>query len=246
MSYLERSNLDIEKTLKGFRFEFSRAAILEEAFKDNLSSYIADAFSEESFEAQGVLVTGPSRAGKTKEVQHLLNEFHAAEVMMPNGKPAKVVTCILKGSVTWKDLGKKVLTTLGYDLKGNLSQNEIWDRVSIQSELQNVIGIHFDECQHMFRDTTRNTNEVIIDSFKAVMKDSRYPMMLILSGVPKLEEFINAPSVAAEQIRPLLTSVRFANIHLPDDEETMVDLLIELCDLGGVGYEKLQTEDLNP
>ena len=43
---------------------------------------------------------------------------------------------------------------------------------------------------HIFAQTGESTNRHILDSFKTLLKDSRWPMMLILSGVPDLAQHI--------------------------------------------------------
>lgn len=92
---------------------------------------------------------------------------------MPDGREAKIVCYILSGKVTWKDLGLKILEVLGCNLKGRHNQTQIWNMVVKYAELQGVIGIHFDEWQHVFTEDGATTNRQILDSFKILLKDSR-------------------------------------------------------------------------
>jgi hypothetical protein len=59
---------------------------------------------------------------------------------MPDGRPAKIIHCILSGKVTWKDLGVKILNDLEYKLKGRRNLVEIWDLVVKCAELQGMVG----------------------------------------------------------------------------------------------------------
>ncbi|MFT5785714.1 MAG: hypothetical protein ACI9KK_001064 [Ascidiaceihabitans sp.] len=68
-------------------------------------------------------------------------------------------------------------------------KSEIWERVADQVEGQGVIGIHYDECQHVFTKGA-STNRIFLDSFKAMMRETRWPFMLIMPGVPDLTKFV--------------------------------------------------------
>ena len=129
-----------------------------------------------------------------------LEKFNDGSVIMPDGRPAKIIHCILSGKVTWKDLGMKILNDLEYKLKGR-HQAEIWDLVVKCAELQGVVGIHFDECQHVFSEDGDRTNQQILDSFKMLLKDLRWPLMLMLSGIPTLARYVEKEEQLARLLR---------------------------------------------
>lgn len=70
-----------------------------------MEDYSAKALLGKIFEARDLLVTGLSRIWKTTELRKLIGEFNNSDVIMPDGRPPKIVSVVLKGILTWKDLG---------------------------------------------------------------------------------------------------------------------------------------------
>jgi len=210
MSMVDMTVVDVRKPLKMARFPFHRADDLTNAMKACVTDYYTQASIGGRFEARGIVVIGESRQGKSTEIDKMLKRFNDGSTFMPDGRSAKIVSCLLSGSVTWKDMGIEVLKVLGYDLKGRHTQTGIWSKVRKYAELQGVVGIHFDECQHVFTEQDSLTNQKILDSFKSLLKDHGWPLMLILSGVPDLAAQIRKE----EQLNLLLEPVIFDGINL--------------------------------
>jgi hypothetical protein len=78
-----------------------------------LNQQIAD------LEVRGLIVTGQSRVGKSRGLRKLTRDFNASETLMPDRRPAKIVSYLLSGRITFEDLGTKTLTAPGYDLQRN-------------------------------------------------------------------------------------------------------------------------------
>jgi hypothetical protein len=148
---------------------------------------------------------------------------------------------MLSGKITWKDLGVKILNILNYPLKGRRSQADIWEQVIKCAEIQGVVGIHFDECQHVFTKHGDQTNQQILDSFKTLLKESRWPLMLILSGIPSLAVHI----AKEEQLALLLRTVFFEKIDLSRqaDVDELVQLTFSYAEKAGLDFSPLATED---
>jgi len=233
--------VEFSAPLKEAHFPFPRAEALFDALSWCVTDYYTKARIGNPFEARGVLVIGESRQGKSHEIQKVLTQFNDGSVVMPDGRPAKILHCILSGKVTWKDLGVKILELLGYKLRGRRTQADIWDMVIKYAELQGVVGIHFDECQHVFTDDGQRTNQQILDSFKTLLKETRWPLMLILSGIPSLSSHI----AKEEQLAFLLRTVRFDCINLGSkaDMEELVQLTYSYADKAGLNFDPLATKD---
>lgn len=225
--------------LKGAHYPFPRSIELHEALSWCMTDYYTKAKSDIDFEARGLLVTGESRVGKTREIKRLISDVNAANVVMPDGRPGKFAHCILSGKVTWKDLGVKTLEALGYPAEGRRTQTYIWDMVIDQARRQGVIGIHFDECQHVFTEEGEKTNRIFLDSFKTLLKDSRWPLMLILSGIPELSKHVDKEP----QLKLLLRSVHFTLIDLRRDMNELNELAFSYADKAGLNFEFLSNED---
>lgn len=237
MSYVDMGKVAISQPLRAAHFELPRATVLQDAFKRCVTDYYMSR-DIGGKEARGLIITGHSRVGKSHETAKLLADFNQSETLMPDGRPGKIVSCVLSGRVTWKDLGIKTLNSLGYKIKRSNSQFYIWERVADQVEGQGVIGIHYDECQHVFSEGA-STNRIFLDSFKAMMKETRWPLMLIISGVPILTKFVQP----YEQLWELLDPVHFETIHIKHDIALLNSLLFAFADKADVDIEGLSTQD---
>nr|WP_319947062.1 AAA family ATPase [uncultured Shimia sp.] len=237
MSFVNLEKVAISKRLKAPHLDLPRAEVLRKAFQRCVEEYYLQQ-EVSDLEVRGLVMTGQSRVGKTRELNKLIKDFNASETLMPDGRPAKVVSCLLSGRVTYKDLGLRTLSALGYELHSNRTQDYIWGRVLDQAQGQGVIGIHYDECQHVFSDGAKS-NRIFLDSFKSLMKESRWPLMMILSGVPSLTEYVGS----YEQLQKLVNPVHFDTINLKRDEEQLRQLLFLYADQVEVDIEELVTKE---
>ncbi|MGB1264729.1 MAG: ATP-binding protein [Nereida ignava] len=216
MSFIDADDVDALKTLKSAHYNFPRAEKLRQDMKWMITDYYAKSSLDQPFEARGLVVTGPSRIGKSKEIRRLLTEVNDGSTILPDGRPAKIVTVVLKGLLTWKDLGIHTLTEgLKYPAEGRMTQREVWERVVWQAREQGVVGIHYDECQHVFPKVVSESRAMILDSFKSLLKQPEWPLMLILSVINTLMDYINSE----EQLAYLLRPVKFREIstRAPND-----------------------------
>jgi hypothetical protein len=223
------------------RYPFHRADELAAAMTYCVTDYYTKAAVGDQFEARGIIVIGDSRQGKSTEIDSLLKAFNDGTTIMPDGRPAKIISCLLSGKVTWKDLGLVILEDLGYPLRGRHSQTDIWSKVRKYAELQGVVGIHFDECQHVFTAADTATNQKILDSFKSLLKDHQWPLMLIFSGIPSLATHIKKE----EQLYRLLRTVKFEGVDLSKkkDMDELIHLVFSYGDKADLEFDDFEMED---
>lgn len=240
MTFVDMDRVAVSAGLKSAHYAFPRSRELKDAFTWCVTDYYAKMQSGIEFEARGLIVTGKSRVGKTSEIKRLMTTFNASVTNMPDGRPARIVHCLLSGKVTWKDLGIKVLDALGYPMQeGRRTQNYIWEMVCDQARRQNVIGIHFDECQHVFSAKEGRANSIILDSLKTLLKDSRWPLILILSGIPVLASHVQGE----EQLARLLRPVHFNEIDIDRDLDELNRLAFAFADKAGLEFGPLSNDD---
>lgn len=237
-------NIDLaarKSALKAAHYDFPRADRLREAMSWALTDYYSKMSLNKPFEARGLLVTGPSRIGKSTEIQQLLNEVNDGSTLMPDGRPAKIASVILSGSLTWKDLGMHTLNNgFRYPATARLTQREVWDRVLTQAKLQGVVGIHYDECQHIFSKGAEARAKTL-DSFKSLLKQSEWPLLLILSGVGSLAHHV----ASEEQLAYLMKPVTFRAISKSstDDLRELHALCHAYAAKAGIEFGALASRD---
>lgn len=241
MTFIDKAAVGIRTPLMEVRFPFDRADELVKAMTWCATDYYTKAAIGSRFEARGIVVIGESRQGKSTEIDKMLKQFNNGSTVMADGRPAKIVSCLLSGKVTWKDLGTEILQVLGYPITGHHRQSDIWSKVRKYAELQGVVGIHFDECQHVFTEGKSLTNQKILDSFKSLLKDQQWPLMLIFSGVPGLATHISSE----EQLARLLRTVTFDGINLSKraDEDELVQLVFSYADRAGLEFDDFEMDD---
>lgn len=223
-------------------FPLLRGEKLRAAFSEVFSRHIGNLNSSQWFEGEVLLVTGLSESGKTRETNEVLKLLHAERVPLPNGAPARIAECDLSRAGGWKDLGRRTLKAMGYHLSNSarLTQADIWSRVAYQAEEQGIIGIHFDEAQHIFAGKSDNDREMILDNFKSLIKTRGWPLMLIMSGVPELADHLRA----LDQTQNKVTHVHFEAIDLPDDLEVIHEIVGSYAFKNGLEVDDdLLTED---
>ncbi|WP_085786738.1 AAA family ATPase [Ketogulonicigenium robustum] len=242
MTFINHSVANAFAGLRGAHYAFQRAQMLRAEFEWMLTDYWSKASLGRPFEARGLLVTGPSRIGKSAETAHLLSKINDGQTLMPDGRPAQIVSVVLAGTMTWKDLGLHTLREgLRMPTRGKMTQREIWDMVRFQAKAQGVHGIHYDECQHIFPKRSAEGRSMILDSFKSILKHPDWPLMLVLSGVNELVGHI----ASEEQLAYLLRPVRFNRIRLDttEDRHELNSLCFAYAERAGLDFAPLATLD---
>ena len=225
-----------------WHYPFERGAKIQQAVAQIFSRHLGGLRSGSRFETEGVLVTGNSGAGKTREVHHVISSFNASAPTLPDGKAARIVSCMLDAKGGWKGLGSMTLAALGYPLADSArnTQIQIWRKVIQQAKAQGVVGIYYDEAQHIFRGKSESEQLAILDSLKTLMKSEEWPLILIFSGVPELHGYL----YQEEQLFRLLTEVALKDVELPHDFDTLHELVSNMVlDAGLNPAPTLATED---
>lgn len=198
-------------------FPLARGLELQKSVAQLFSRHLGRLQTGQDFEARSILVTGLSGSGKTAEISEVLKKFNESSVVLPGGQTARFANCVLEAKGSWKDLGRKTLNALGYPIsdKTRRTQFEIWELVIAQAKLRGVVGIHYDEAQHIMRSKSETEVLGVLDAFKTLMKSHDWPLMLILSGVPELADYVQREP----QLDRLMTRITFGEIDLESTPE---------------------------
>lgn len=245
MQFIDMKAVAVSAPLKTAHYPLPRGEALKEALSLCMTDYYSKAVNNQKFEARGILVTGKSRVGKTRELDRLIASFNRSETPMPDGRSGAIISCSLAGKATWREAGNTALETLGYPAEGRRDAAYIWRTIRLQTQRLGVIGIHFDEAQHMFTDTGEAANRVMLDNFKALLKDPAWPLILILSGVPDLAKHLEKerPTEDRRQLRFLLTPIHFEMINPVEDAAELNEMAYSYADKAGVNFDALSNRD---
>lgn len=137
-------------------------------------------------------VVGESSAGKSTTIEKTFDGYpefqghHAIE----NG--ANLLSIRAPASCTPLRLATTLLDSLGYPVRGRVEEHRQWEEVHRRLQERGVRVLHVDEMQHTSH--VANVKEVLRlgASLKGLLVHPRWPVLLVVSGVPKLAEFVRA------------------------------------------------------
>jgi hypothetical protein len=227
---------------KSQHYELPRCIDLHAALQRVEDQFIASFRGGKNHDARGVILTGGTRAGKTHDLKMTLREFAANPNPLGDGFERNFVRVSLRSSIGWKQLGSALLTELGYptDLD-HRSSDLIWRRVEGLLERQKRLVVQIDECQHLM--SGKSTKELlpVLDGLKDMMKRSAWPVILIISGVPTLKDFVNQHAELVTMLQP----VTYQDIAYSKTNRDEIDgIVVNFSDLVKIDPSKVRSEDV--
>jgi hypothetical protein len=195
--------------LKKLNYELPRYSALQAGFDSVLAQFLSSRLADTHFEGRGLVLTAGTRSGKSHDIKQLLKGFAQNPAPLPGGLERKCLRVSLRTSTTWKHLGSALLKTSGYftDLD-HRSSDMIWRRTEGQLKRNGVFIIHVDEAQHTMHDKSPKDIKTILDGFKDLMKRPEWPIVLVLSGIPTLLDYLNQ----SDELIALLEPISYSDI----------------------------------
>lgn len=140
----------------------------------------------------GVLVTGPSGAGKTTLVNRRLD---ATPELQPfdDGYGNEVCYCLrvkTPSACNSAKLGAEILRASGYPLAKMPKEDDIW--LTVHERLRRKMHkiIFLDEFQHVLKGPMAKGAAHLTNRIKLLMEDTEWPVWIVFAGVPQVVEFI--------------------------------------------------------
>jgi hypothetical protein len=176
-------------------------------------------------EGRLLVVTGSSGEGKTMAIRRALDRRRA---LLGGDDSGLILGMTAPSPCTLKQLGRALLSELGYPLGRDLREHVTWERVRAQLRVSNTIIVWIDELQHAVG-AMRNDLEVqkLCDTIKNVVQQPGWPpVSFILSGLPSVIDFI----CSDRQIERRCRLIRFEGVRFPEHTtplRAMVTTMIE-------------------
>ncbi|RDC69002.1 AAA family ATPase [Rhodovulum sp. 12E13] len=181
---------------------------------DDAGAPLAQPALQRSGESGGIMVTGPSGAGKNWLIGKAIERTPALGV----GTAAELLdrttdgplTCLfvrVPSPATLKSLGLTIIKACGLPVARLPAERwAIWDLARIRLKTRGVVVLWIDEVHNLFRTGADRDVREILDAFKSLMQGGDEAVVLILSGTRLLFDMT--------KIDPE-TSRRLTKLHMP-------------------------------
>jgi len=202
---------------------------IRELFDDCLAALKVDTGEDLRAEARGLMVVGESGAGKSRLLERLFLEHPELPGYAKTGSGCPLVTVRVKSPASLASLGSELLKAMGYPLARDKKRWEIWRLVQTQIVRQGILAIHIDEAHDILK-TNAAEIEHIIDTFKTLMQDPHWPIILILSGTPELVRIANTD----RQLGRRLSVYELHSIAAATHGEDIAELVADYAEKAGL------------
>lgn len=188
--------------------------------------------SSENALQEGALlcVTGQTQAGKTTTLAKLFASYQefAGHERIENG--ARLLSIRAPASCTPLRLATTLLDALGYPVRGRMEEHRQWNEVHRRLQECAVHVVHIDEMQHASHVANVKEIDRLGASIKGLLVHPRWPVLVVVAGVPRLLEFVSA----YKELDRRTTYCRIPSLNL-NEADNFVEIAGRIC--GKVGLE---------
>lgn len=206
--------------LRGHFIHHDRFEPLEARFSLLIEKRLADCEARQTSEAHGLALSGPSGAGKTSAMVQLM--VRSRKWLERSGhEDFSIVSIRVPAPATLKFVGQTLLRALGYQISSERQAWYIWDLVRHHLKERKVLFVHLDEAQDLASRGTRHELNSVASMLKTLMTDPEWPVGIILSGTPELEDILNHDPQLARR----MDTVHFESLSPVAHANDVLDLI---------------------
>lgn len=202
---------------------------LEARFAMLLAKRLSDIDAGRSSEAHGLALSGASGTGKSAAMNHLLGKVQS-QLMLAGHADGIIISLRVPSPATLKFVGQTLLRSLGYQIGSERQAWYIWDLVRHHLKERKVLFVHLDEAQDLASRGTKNELNSVASMLKTLMTDPDWPVGIILSGTPELEDILNYDPQLARRME----TVHFDSLSSIAHSNDVLDLLENYCSRAGL------------
>lgn len=206
---------------------------LQTYFRMLLEQRRADMADGSASKQRGVVLIGRSGSGKTTAIQHLIRSNRGVICTDASQEICEFISLQVPSPATMKFVGTAVLQAAGYPLTRDKSASTIWDMVRQQLMARRTLFRHLDEAQDLTRFQTENERRSVVNTLKSLMENSRWPVGLILSGMPEFKSIINQDPQLARRLYP----VEIDRLNEFRNTGAVIDLVGRYAARAGIGVD---------
>lgn len=182
--------------------------------------------TENAHELQGLAVIGEPRAGKSTTLRRIISEHPAFPGYGKLGSHCPLITVVPEGACTLPRFAIDALRKLGMPVKSvPRDENQLAHLVRDHMRLMGVKILHIDEAHHITQPANETQMKKILNTFKCLMIDSEWPVSLIFSGVPELNQALQL----TDQLSGRFSFVRLQNLTIAGDARKIQSIIRNLA-----------------
>lgn len=215
--------------LRGHFIFHERFEPLEARFAMLIAKRMSDLDAGRSTEAHGLCLSGASGTGKSAAMNHLLVGARQ-RLSATHHSDATFISLRVPSPATLKFVGQTLLRALGYQISSERQAWYIWDLVRHHLRERKVLFVHLDEAQDLASRGTKNKLNSVASMLKTLMTDPEWPVGIILSGTPELEDILNHDPQLARRME----TVHFTSLSQVAHGNDVLDLVESYCERAGL------------
>lgn len=197
---------------------------LEERFLLLIEKRLVDYELGRTSEAHGLTLTGLSGTGKTTAMEQLMARSRAS-LDRAGHQSFSNISIRVPSPATLKLVGHALLRSLGYPINSERQAWYLWDLVRHHLKERKVLFVHLDEAQDLASRGTRHELNSVSSMLKTLMTDPEWPVGIILSGTPELEDILNHD----HQLARRMDGVHFPSLSPIAHGNDVLDLVESYC-----------------
>ncbi|MCJ2113603.1 ATP-binding protein [Methylobacterium sp. E-025] len=194
-----------------------------------------------------ILVLGETGAGKTRAVRRLLGKHPAYTGFDEAGDDDKNPSAIhveVTAPGNFLSIGMQILEASGYPVIRDLKGREIRSLLTDRLKMLGTTVLYLDE-MHSVTDTAKvNEIEDLLAAIKGLVANPVWPIIVIISGLPRLTDFIEKSREVTRRTRPVACEELSRDDG--DDREMLAALILELADMAQLKITGAQITTLIP
>ena len=187
-------------------------------------------------EARGIVVSGGSGSGKSRAIDRALGKHAMFPGYLEKGSGCRAIKARCTGSFTLGRLGADLAEAAGYPIVKERDENKIWDKLRKTLRMRGIVLVYIDEVNSLLSNANTPQRKLIVASVKGLLNDADWPVIVVLSGTPRIVSIFGASDEDKEAARRM-EWIEFPPLTLPRDVKKIATHVEKLCGIAGLAVD---------